>query len=337
MTGNKSGELLGVGLRALALSAALLLALPAATAISGCSSTNSYQVEDRSTGGRSRPQSAGKPGKNQYRVQKGDTLYSVAQKIGYRFDYHYLAKKNGIKPPYAIEKGQILNISDDCGGCRVHVVKSGETLYSTAFLYHTTVGKLAALNGFSVQTKLNAGQNIIVSEGKSSAWPSAKPGKTGTGSAAGTGKGSSAGSSKPVRTADDTPAPVASRSGISWRWPASGKVVRGFSVAENGNKGIDIAGKRGAPVKAAAAGTVVYAGNALRGYGNLIIIKHSDDYLSAYAHNDSIKVKEQQKVKAGQLIAGMGSTDADRVALHFEIRYRGKSQNPSSYLPKSRN
>ena len=238
MTGNKSGELLGVGLRALALSAALLLALPAATAISGCSSTNSYQVEDRSTGGRSRPQSAGKPGKNQYRVQKGDTLYSVAQKIGYRFDYHYLAKKNGIKPPYAIEKGQILNISDDCGGCRVHVVKSGETLYSTAFLYHTTVGKLAALNGFSVQTKLNAGQNIIVSEGKSSAWPSAKPGKTGTGSAAGTGKGSSAGSSKPVRTADDTPAPVASRSGISWRWPASGKVVRGFSVAENGNKGI---------------------------------------------------------------------------------------------------
>ena len=79
MTGNKSGELLGVGLRALALSAALLLALPAATAISGCSSTNSYQVEDRSTGGRSRPQSAGKPGKNQYRVQKGDTLWSIAR------------------------------------------------------------------------------------------------------------------------------------------------------------------------------------------------------------------------------------------------------------------
>ena len=193
MTGNKAGGLLTGGLRALILGAAFLLSVPAVTQLSGCSSANSYQGEDRIAGGRGKAQTAGRPGKNQYRVQKGDTLYSVAQKIGYRFDYHYLAKKNGIKPPYAIEKGQILNISDDCGGCRVHVVKSGETLYSTAFLYHTTVGKLAALNGFSVQTKLNAGQNIIVSEGKSSAWPSAKPGKTGTGSAAGTGKGSSAG------------------------------------------------------------------------------------------------------------------------------------------------
>lgn len=335
MTGTTARELLGGGLKYLTLAAAFLLSIPAVSSLSGCSSANSYQVEDRSTGSRSRSQSSGRLGKNQYRVQKGDTLYSVSQKIGYRFDYHYLAKKNGIKPPYAIEKGLILNISDDCGGCRVHVVKSGETLYSTAFLYHTTVGRLAALNGFSVQTKLNAGQNIIVSEGKSSGWPSAKPGRTGSGSSSG--KGSSAGSSKPVRTADDTPAPVASRSGISWHWPATGKVVRGFSVAENGNKGIDISGKRGAPVKAAAAGTVVYAGNALRGYGNLIIIKHSDDYLSAYAHNDSIKVREQQKVKAGQLIAGMGSTDSDSVVLHFEIRYRGKSQNPASYLPKSRN
>ena len=335
MTGTTTRELLGGGLKYLTLAAAFLLSIPAVSSLSGCSSANSYQVEDRSTGSRSRSQSSGRLGKNQYRVQKGDTLYSVSQKIGYRFDYHYLAKKNGIKPPYAIEKGQILNISDDCGGCRVHVVKSGETLYSTAFLYHTTVGRLAALNGFSVQTKLNAGQNIIVSEGKSSGWPSAKPGRTGSGSSSG--KGSCAGSSKPVRTADDTPAPVASRSGISWHWPATGKVVRGFSVAENGNKGIDISGKRGAPVKAAAAGTVVYAGNALRGYGNLIIIKHSDDYLSAYAHNDSIKVREQQKVKAGQLIAGMGSTDSDSVVLHFEIRYRGKSQNPASYLPKSRN
>ena len=284
---------------------------------------------------KSAPARTASPSGGSYTVQPGDTLYSIAAASGFLFDWHYLAKKNGIKPPYAIEKGQILDISDDCGGCRVHVVKSGETLYSTAFLYHTTVGRLAALNGFSVQTKLNAGQNIIVSEGKSSGWPSAKPGRTGSGSSSG--RGSSAGSSKPVRTADDTPAPVASRSGISWHWPATGKVVRGFSVAENGNKGIDISGKRGAPVKAAAAGTVVYAGNALRGYGNLIIIKHSDDYLSAYAHNDSIKVREQQKVKAGQLIAGMGSTDSDSVLLHFEIRYRGKSQNPASYLPKSRN
>lgn len=119
-------------------------------------------------------------------------------------------------------------------------------------------------------------------------------------------------------------------SGVAWMWPAKGTVIRNFSSS---NKGIDIAGSRGQNVNAAAAGQVVYSGNALRGYGNLIIINHDNEYLSAYAHNDMLLVKEGQRVKKGQVIARMGSTDASRVMLHFEIRYRGNSVNPRKYLP----
>lgn len=119
-------------------------------------------------------------------------------------------------------------------------------------------------------------------------------------------------------------------SGVSWMWPARGTVIRNFSST---NKGIDIAGSRGQNVNAAASGQVVYSGNALRGYGNLIIINHDNEYLSAYAHNDMLLVKECQRVKKGQVIAKMGSTDASRVMLHFEIRYRGNSVNPRKYLP----
>lgn len=119
-----------------------------------------------------------------------------------------------------------------------------------------------------------------------------------------------------------------------WSWPSKGRVIAKFSNSENGNKGIDIAGQRGQSVNASANGVVVYAGNALRGYGNLVIIKHNDDYLSAYAHNDQVYVKEQQKVSVGQKIASMGSSGTSTVKLHFEIRYKGKSVDPMRYLPK---
>ncbi len=117
-------------------------------------------------------------------------------------------------------------------------------------------------------------------------------------------------------------------------WPAKGNIIQGFSNSDGGNKGIDIGGSRGQAVYAAAPGRVVYAGNALRG-GNLIIIKHNDDYLSAYAHNESILVKDQQQVTAGQQIAKMGSSGTNSVKLHFEIRYKGKSVNPTNYLPRN--
>ncbi|RKF18622.1 LysM peptidoglycan-binding domain-containing protein [Alginatibacterium sediminis] len=120
----------------------------------------------------------------------------------------------------------------------------------------------------------------------------------------------------------------------TWRWPTSGRVIKGFSAAESGNKGIDIEGNRGQKILASAPGKVVYAGSALRGYGQLVIVKHNDDFLSAYAHNSLIRVKEKDSVKAGQHIADMGDTGTSSTRLHFEIRYKGKSVDPMKYLPK---
>ena len=119
-----------------------------------------------------------------------------------------------------------------------------------------------------------------------------------------------------------------------WRYPNSGNIIAGYSSKENGNNGLDFGGKAGDPIYAAADGKVVYAGSALRGYGNLIIVKHNNDYLSAYAHNQSLLVKEQDWVKAGQRIATMGKSGTERVKLHFEIRHRGRSVNPAKYLPR---
>jgi lipoprotein NlpD len=118
---------------------------------------------------------------------------------------------------------------------------------------------------------------------------------------------------------------------VDFIWPASGSVLAGFDEAKN--KGLAIAGKAGDPVLAAADGKVVYAGAGLRGYGNLVILKHNNTFLTAYAHNQTLLVKEDQSVKKGQKIAEMGSTDADRVKLHFEIRRSGKPVDPARYLP----
>ena len=122
-------------------------------------------------------------------------------------------------------------------------------------------------------------------------------------------------------------------SNIKWRWPTRGKVVHRFST-KRGKKGIEISGKRGQRIVAAAAGRVVYSGSGLRGYGQLIIIKHNDTYLSAYANNKKIWVKEQQKVKLGQHIADMGKSGTNISSLHFEIRRNGKPVDPLRYLPK---
>jgi len=138
--------------------------------------------------------------------------------------------------------------------------------------------------------------------------------------------------SKPETKPEAKPA-EASVSGdeIAWIWPANGKTLATFS--EGGNKGVDIAGKTGDPVIAAGDGKVVYSGTGLRGYGKLVIIKHNNTYLSAYAHNQNILVKEGQSVSKGQKIAEMGNTDADQVKLHFEVRRQGKPVDPLKYLP----
>ena len=118
---------------------------------------------------------------------------------------------------------------------------------------------------------------------------------------------------------------------MAFVWPGTGAVIAGFDEAKN--KGLDLGGKAGDPVVAAADGRVVYAGAGLRGYGNLVILKHNNTYLTAYAHNQTLLVKEDQTVRKGQKIAEMGNSDADRVKLHFEIRRQGKPVDPAKYLP----
>lgn len=134
----------------------------------------------------------------------------------------------------------------------------------------------------------------------------------------------------PVPAPAPSPAPSAGEDDLNFIWPASGSLLAGFDEARN--KGYDIAGKAGDPVLAAADGRVVYAGAGLRGYGNLVILKHNNTFLTAYAHNQTLLVKEDQAVRKGQKIAEMGSTDADRVKLHFEIRRQGKPVDPARYL-----
>ena len=131
--------------------------------------------------------------------------------------------------------------------------------------------------------------------------------------------------------AASSPQPAVTEDDIAWIWPAQGRLIAGFDEVKN--KGFDIDGKAGDPIIAAGDGRVVYAGAGLRGYGNLIILKHNNTFLTAYAHNQTLLVKEDQSVKKGQKIAEMGNSDADRTKLHFEIRRQGKPVDPARYLP----
>jgi len=253
----------------------------------------------------------------------------------------------------------------------VHVVKPGETLFSIAWRYSLDYRVLAVNNKISANT-IFPGQklNLRNSETKPVGSLSEKPfrsenllaainnevlnkkAKYKTSLVKGN-KGSRktysvtsksnhkklASKSTRAKKAKTNPTKIALREQGSpvkqWIWPVNGKVVGRFSSQSNKNKGLDIVAKKGSPVRATAKGRVVYSGNGLRGYGQLVIIKHNDKFLSAYAHNDKIHVEENEVVKAGQRIAELGNTDSDKDKLHFEIRYKGKPVDPLNYLPKS--
>ncbi|WP_437178373.1 amidase activator ActS [Buttiauxella gaviniae] len=202
----------------------------------------------------------------------------------------------------------------------VYTVKRGDTLSRISRMTGSSVGELARLNGISAPYTLEIGQKLRV-KGSSSSSSSKKTAVAKT--------------SKPRASSASSVASVAAPPVGSkcWLWPTTGKVIEPFSNSDGGNKGIDIAGKRGQPIYASAAGTVVYVGNQLRGYGNLVMIKHSEDYITAYAHNETTLVNTSQKVSAGQKIATMGSSGSDSVNLHFQIRYRATAIDPQRYLP----
>lgn len=259
---------------------------------------------------------------NTYTVRKGDTMFLIAYISG--LDVKELAALNNMKEPYNLSVGQTLKVSNG----------RAQSVAQPA---------IAPQPQAPVQQPVSSEPTVTYTPGANGTQYGSDGTITGPvkATAGGLPPVNSAPVNQPVQVQNQ---PVVSQpipqdnapvtSTIAWQWPTSGNVVQGFSSSDGGNKGIDIGGSRGQAVNAAAGGRVVYAGNALRGYGNLIIIKHNDDFLSAYAHNDSILVKDQQEVKAGQQIAKMGNTGTNDVKLHFEIRYKGKSVDPTRYLPR---
>ena len=239
---------------------------------------------------------------NTYTVKRGDTLFYIAWVTGN--DYRSLAAKNNIKEPYAVNVGQVLDVS---GG-------------TTIVTQQTTTSQTASTNNGSS----NYGGGQLDNQPASTT--------TTTTTTTTIDEGQPPKTTQTTNTVTTTPPPAigtVSNNNIAWQWPARGKIIEKFS---NASKGIDISGSLGDKIVAAADGRVVYSGNALPGYGNLIIVKHNDDYLTAYAHNQTILVKEQQAVRAGEQIATMGATGTSSVRLHFEIRYQAKSVDPLKYL-----
>ena len=258
-------------------------------------------VEDR-TGGKIaevKPlpgaENAGKPG--YFTVRPGDTLYRIALESGQ--SPRDVQTWNNLSNPNLIEVGQVLRVAPPAGSNPVVVAPApGATGVTVAPV--VTPGVVARpLNGTAGAPAPAAGV---------------------------------APAPAPVATAP-VPEPVQAGEEVSFVWPAQGSVISQFDEARN--KGVAIAGRVGDAVVAAADGRVVYAGAGLRGYGNLIILKHNNTFLTAYAHNQALLVREDQAVKQGQKIAEMGSSDADRVKLHFEVRRNGKPVDPMGYLPKN--
>ncbi|MFV8782093.1 peptidoglycan DD-metalloendopeptidase family protein [Microbulbifer sp. SA54] len=215
---------------------------------------------------------------------------------------------------------------------RHHLVSKGETLYSIAWRYGKDFKELAAINGIRSPYQIYPGQRLSLA---GQAVPVKRTTVTKTSSAV------SRPARKPVKVAakpaskpvKKTSIPAKVRSSIKWQWPVRGPLISRYQPNNPLRKGVDIGGEKGESVQAAADGTVIYAGSALRGYGKLLIIKHSEEFLSAYAHNHKLLVGEGTAVKAGQRIAELGSSGTDRNMLHFEIRKDGQPVDPLSYLP----
>ena len=280
----------------------VLLALLSALVLAGCANKNRpAPVEDRSPNAARAPakmvassDNAGKPG--YYSVKSGDTLIRIGMDNGQ--SWRDIARWNNIENPNLIETGQVIRVTPpEETGVVVRPVSSTNVVTSPAPANAASAPAPAA----------NAAAG--------------KPPQ----SAASAPNAAAPTSANNLATADTA------EEAVSFQWPTRGNVLAGFDEVKN--KGVDIAGKAGDPVLAAADGKVVYAGSGLRGYGNLVIIKHNNTYLTAYAHNQSLLVKEDQAIKRGQKIAEMGNSDADQVKLHFEIRRQGKPVDPAKYLP----
>lgn len=279
-----------------------------------------------------------------YKVVKGDTLYSIAFRN--RVDVRDLAAWNHIDSPYTIWPGQELKLSPADGSRS----PAAGAAHAAPVVAATRPAPTSSTHGVVVPASQGQGVSPTPTETAAAApvvvppagTPSSTPAHASTQAPAAITTPVVPVAGAPAATASNTPppapptpaAPGATRNngGVSWRWPADGQLIKRFQSGD-AIPGIEVAGKSGDPVRAAADGVVVYSGNGLVGYGELIIVKHNDSYLSAYGHNSKRLVKEGQRVTAGQQIAEMGSTGASRDELQFQIRKDGNPVDPLGYLP----
>lgn len=298
-----SGIRLNAAQRAGVLAAVVLVL---AAMLPGCGAPGPLIPEQRSSGHESRPP----PAPTVYRVQRGDTLYSIAFRYG--LDWRRVAAWNDIGAPYTIHVGERIRLKPQPD--MRPAVATDETARRPAAdppgpsERETPAQDPPAISGGAEPP----GDDAPAESGDASSTP--EPGES---------------MPEPVRVPDAATRRVA---GIDWRWPTTGRLARRFDAGAT-RKGILIAGEGGQPVRAAADGEVVYSGSGLIGYGELVIIKHSAGMLSAYAHNRERLVDEGDRVRAGQTIGRMGRNERDETVLHFEIRRDGKPVDPSDYLP----
>ena len=257
-------------------------------------------------------------------VKKGDTLYSIAKRYDMSIDE--LIELNGIDSPDQLYVGQVLKMNPNT----VYTVKKGDTLASIARRYHTNYKALAQKNNIKEPYNLHVGQKIIVSASSApvqkNTFKNTTPVK----------KQSGVQNQTERTTQTSNAAPVSTKRSAKFMWPVSGKVISSFGATGKGRKndGINISAPLGTTVKAGDKGTVAYAGNGLKGFGNLILLKHSDGYITAYAHNEKILVQKGQTVQRGEKIATVGQTGGvNKPQLHFEVRAGKKAVNPRNYLP----
>ena len=267
-------------------------------------------------------ENTGKPG--YYTVKSGDTLIRIGLESGQ--SYKDIARWNAVENPNRIEVGQVLRVVPPVGEAAVAVTKpiSSGTVVTTPI---SSVPSAASPSSATVASAATSAAGSVALNPTLSASAASSPAKSTSAPASAL----ATPPSKPLAPASAVAVVPGSDDDLGWIWPGKGALIGEFDEVKN--KGVDIAGNTGDAVLAAADGKVVYAGAGLRGYGNLIILKHNNTYLTAYAHNQNLLVKEDQAVKKGQKIAEMGSSDSDRVKLHFEVRRQGKPVDPLKYLP----
>ena len=263
--------------------------------------------------------------KDTYTVKSGDTLYSIAREHG--MDHRELIALNGIENPNYITVGRVLKVKPQGAA-----PATGDTVVAQPIAVAPVVEQ-RPLSGGSAAVAAAPGANTELLKreplaGKLPYSDQALAQEQNPDTAKGSAPAPVSAPAVEPKPAEPAAPAVETR---AWVWPVSGKVIGSFG--ENGNKGLDVAGKTGDPVIAAEEGKVILANNTLRGYGNMIVVKHSSTLISVYAHNSKMLVKEGQNVTKGQKIAEMGNTDADQVKLHFEVRLQGKPVDPLKYLP----